>query len=149
MRIIALFLIAFLLTPPALFAQRSNVVTPRGIVPTGTTYSKGISLYLTKQFVMEELLGASEQPVVFEVDALSAADSGELTSLVYKCAAKQKEGMVLAFWGNQFNPAGVVYQAYGFKSFPKDKANEYTQVAFSSYPSSLSSSRLIYVQCDC
>ena len=100
------------------------MISPLGVVPTGTTYSKEVSLYETKQFVIEQILGPSQQPIVFEVDALSAANSGELTSLVYKCGEKQKEGMVLAFWGNQWNPAGVQYQAYGFKNFPKEKANE-------------------------
>ena len=33
----------------------------------------------------------------FEIEALAASNSGELTSLVYKCEIQHKEGLVLGF----------------------------------------------------
>lgn len=105
-------------------AQKQAMITPIAIMATGPEYSKEVSLHKCKEFVMNEILGKTQQPILFEVDALSAATSGELTSLVYICPEKQKEGLLFAFWGNQWNAAGVRYQAYGFKDFPKAKANE-------------------------
>lgn len=87
-------------------------------------FSKEKSLYGAKSFAMQKVLGVTETPEKFEMWALAAATSGELTSLVYKCSAKQKEGMVLAFFGNQWNEAGVLYKAYAFKDLPKAKAVE-------------------------
>ena len=55
---------------------------------------------------------------------MAAASSGELSSLVYGCDEKNLSGLVLGFYGNRWNDAGVVYQAYAFKNLPKDKALE-------------------------
>jgi hypothetical protein len=52
-------------------------------------YSKEISLYKAKSFVIKEILNTSEEVVRFEIDPLAASTSGELTSLVYKCEAKK------------------------------------------------------------
>lgn len=85
-------------------------------------YNKEVSLYRSKAFLMSQVLGVDEAGTIFQVYALSAASSGELTSLVYKCIEKHKEGLLLAFYGWQINPAGVRYQAYGFKDLPKQRA---------------------------
>jgi hypothetical protein len=44
-------------------------------------------------------LGSTNQVVPFEVIPLAAASSGELTTLLYKCDSKQKEGLILGFYG--------------------------------------------------
>ena len=104
-------------------AQYAAPQTFTGIL-LAAEFSKAASLYRAKEYVMTKILGPTEKPVLFEADALSAASSGELTSLVYNCPEKQKQGMVFAFWGDKWNPAGVTYHAYGFKEFSKEKADE-------------------------
>lgn len=87
-------------------------------------FSKEAALYRAKSFVMSEVLGTSANVVEFQIDPLSAATSGELTSLVYKCQEKKMEGLVLGFFGNRWNESGVIYQAYAFNNFSKEKALE-------------------------
>jgi len=85
-------------------------------------WSKEIALYRAKSFVIKNILGTSNEIIKVEIAALAAANSGELTSLVYKCDAKDKEGLVLAFFGTYWNDAGVIFTGYDFKDVPKAKA---------------------------
>ena len=88
-------------------------------------FSKEVALYNSKSFLFKDVLGTTEEVVKFEVIPLAAASSGELTTLLYKCESKQKEGLVLGFYGNYWNDAGVVYQGYGFKNLTKSQAIEF------------------------
>ena len=92
---------------------------------TAKEFSKEISLFKSKEFLFKNVLGSTEQIVPFEVIPLAAASSGELTTLLYKCEAKQKEGLILGFYGDYWNEAGVLYQGYSFKNLEKDKAIEF------------------------
>jgi hypothetical protein len=85
-------------------------------------FSKEIALFKAKQFVIESVLGVSGEVFQFEIDPLAAASSGELTSLVYQSPDKGKEGLVLGFYGDYWNPAGVVFKGFAFKDIPKDRA---------------------------
>lgn len=87
-------------------------------------FSKDVALFNSKSFLFKSVLGSSSDVVKFEVIPLAAASSGELTTLLYKCESKQKEGLILGFYGNYWNDAGVVYQGYGFKNFDKNSATE-------------------------
>lgn len=87
-------------------------------------FSKEISLYRAKQFLIEQVLMTDEKAIQFDIDPLAATNSGEVTSLGYKCEEKGKEGILLGFYGNYWNKSGVVYQGYGFKNLPRDKALE-------------------------
>lgn len=88
-------------------------------------FSKDISLFKSKEFLFNTVLGSTAQVVQFEVIPLAASSSGELTTLLYKCEAKQKEWLILGFYGNYWNDAGVLYQGYSFKNLEKDKAIEF------------------------
>ena len=86
-------------------------------------FSKDIALYRAKEFVMNDVLGESTGDVVkFQIDALAASNSGELTTLSYKCESKNKEGLVLGFYGSRWNDAGVIYTSFGFKNLPYNDA---------------------------
>ena len=85
-------------------------------------FSKEIALYKAKEFVFKNILKESETVVKFQIDPLAAASSGELTSLVYKCEDKNKEGLVLGFFGSYWNDGGVEYTGYNFLDLPKEKA---------------------------
>tara|TARA_R110000822_G_scaffold220604_2_gene354526 strand:- start:3233 stop:3835 length:603 start_codon:yes stop_codon:yes gene_type:complete len=87
-------------------------------------FSKDRALYNAKSYVMKELIGVENALIKFDIDPLAAASSGELTSLVYSCEEKNLSGLVLGFYGNYWNEAGVVYQGYAFKNLPQDKALE-------------------------
>lgn len=85
-------------------------------------WSKSIALYNAKSFVLNSILSPANELVKFEIDALAASTSGELTSLVYNCDSKNKEGLVLGFFSENWNNEGVIYTGYAFKNFPKVKA---------------------------
>jgi hypothetical protein len=87
-------------------------------------YSKDVALYKAKEYVMNEVIGVQSTLIKFQIDPLAAASSGELTSLIYKCEEKNLNGLVLGFYGNRWNDAGVIYQAYAFKNIPEVKALE-------------------------
>lgn len=85
-------------------------------------FSKEVALYNSKNFLFKTVLGSTEQIEKFEIIPLAAASSGELTTLLYKSEAKQKEGLILGFYGNYWNNAGVVYQGFAFKNIEKNEA---------------------------
>lgn len=87
-------------------------------------FSKEISLYRAKKFLIEQVLSTDENDVQFDIDPLAATNSGEVTSLGYKCEIKGIEGLLLGFYGDYWNKTGVVYQGYAFKNLTKDKALE-------------------------
>ncbi|MBC7439971.1 MAG: hypothetical protein H7250_08320 [Flavobacterium sp.] len=92
---------------------------------TAKEFSKEISLFKSKEFLFKNVLGSTDQVVPFEVIPLAAASSGELTTLLYKCDSKQKEGLILGFYGDYWNEAGVLYQGYSFKNLEKENAIEF------------------------
>lgn len=99
-------------------------VPANGTIIFAKEFSKEISLYRAKTFVIQEILADTIGIVKFEIDPLAAATSGELTTLVYKCESKKKSGLILGFFGNRWNDAGVNYQAYSFKNLSIIQANE-------------------------
>lgn len=92
---------------------------------TAKEFSKEISLFKSKEFLFKNVLESTEKVTPFEVIPLAVASSGELTTLLYKCEAKQKEGLILGFYGDYWNESGVLYQGYSFKNLEKDKAIEF------------------------
>jgi len=88
-------------------------------------FSKDISLFKAKTFLIHNVLKTSESSSQFEAIPLAAASSGEMTTLLYKCESQNKEGLILGFYGEYWNDAGVVFQGYGFKNLSKDQAFEF------------------------
>lgn len=103
----------------------SQVRVNNNSIWTAKEFSKEISLFKSKEFLFKNVLGSTNQVVPFEVIPLAAASSGELTTLLYKCDSKQKEGLILGFYGDYWNEAGVLYQGYSFKNLEKEKAMEF------------------------
>ena len=103
----------------------SQIKTNNNNVWVAKEYSKEIALYNSKNFLFKNVLGTSTEVIQFEIIPLAAASSGELTTLLYKCESKQKEGLVLGFYGNYWNDAGVLYQGFAFKNFEKNQAIEF------------------------
>ena len=114
------FFIFLLLCRYCSFAQistKSNIIFAK-------EFSKEIAIYKAKSFVINNLFGESSEIVKFEIDALAASSSGELTSLSYRCTTKNKEGLVLGFFGDYVTSSSQPYTAYAFKDFSKEKAIE-------------------------
>lgn len=90
-------------------------------------YSKDIALYNAKKFVVDEIIEPSDTITQFEIVALVAANSGELTTLAYRCLGKRKSGLIFGFYNNYWNNAGVIYSGYGFKALTKIETFELIQ----------------------
>jgi hypothetical protein len=88
-------------------------------------YSKDVALYNSKNYLFKTILGSTTAVENFEIIPLAAASSGDLTTLLYKSESKKKEGLILGFYGNYWNEAGVVYQGFAFKNFEKNEAIEF------------------------
>lgn len=116
-KIILLFLLAS--------TMYSQVKTNNNNIWVAKEFSKDIALFNSKSFLFKNILLSGPEITKFEITPLAAASSGELTTLIYKCADKQKEGLVLGFYGNYWNEAGVLYQGYSFKNFDKNQAVEF------------------------
>ena len=95
---------------------------PKNTFLQSKEWSKSNALYKGKFFVLHNIFAPTNNLLKFEIEALAASNSGELTSLVYKCETQNKEGLVLGFFGDYWNEAGVIYTGYSFKNIPKDKA---------------------------
>jgi len=102
------------------FAQYS---TNRGL--WAKEFSKDECLFKSKHYVISEILGGYSINInKVEMEALTAAKSGELTTIYYKSEQINKEGLVLGFFGTRWNESGVIYQSYAFKNLPSDTAIE-------------------------
>lgn len=88
-------------------------------------FSKDIALYNAKEFLLSSVLGSNETPTKFEIIPLAAASSGEITTLIYNSSERGKEGLVLGFYGNYWNDAGVLYTGYNFKNLDKKDAIDF------------------------
>lgn len=85
-------------------------------------YSKDECLFKSKNFVITEILGGYSQDINKVVmEPLTAANSGELTTVYYKSENKNKEGLVLGFFGSRWNQSGVIYTSYAFKNLSSEE----------------------------
>ncbi|HTI60763.1 hypothetical protein [Mucilaginibacter sp.] len=83
-------------------------------------FSKDISDYLTKVYIARDVLKLKENETTgFEIDAVTAAKSGELTTILYNCPKLNQKGMVLVFWNKGLYNLGL----YSFYHFEYDDAN--------------------------
>ena len=100
------------------------LVTANAQVSNSKEWSKEIALYKSKKYIADSIIGSSKNPVKFQIDALAATSSGELTSLIYTCEDRNVIGMLFNFYGTYWNNNGVVYQGFDFRNFEKIKATE-------------------------
>ena len=110
-------LLAFFLISANSFSQIPGIYLAK-------EFSKDQALYNAKKYIIKNLIGIDKKLIKFDVDALASASSGELTSLVYSCDEKNLSGLLLGFYGNYWNDAGVFYKAYSFKNLSEKNALE-------------------------
>ena len=95
-----LLLVIAIVSYIASFAQ---VKSMNGNYWAAKEFSKDVALFNAKNFLFQKVLGTNADILKFEITPLAAASSGELTTLLYKCDTKQKEGLVLGFYGKFLN----------------------------------------------
>ena len=88
-------LLLFLLTITITYSQ----VSVNSGVYFSKEFSKDISLFKSKKFLMNNVLKVTENITEFTITPLAASSSGELTTLIYKCEEKSKKGLILGFYG--------------------------------------------------
>jgi len=77
-------------------------------------YSKETTEYLAKVFIARNILKLNENELTgFELDAITAAKSGELTTVLYNCPKLNQKGMVFVFYN---------YKEYSFYHFEYNEA---------------------------
>ncbi len=88
-------------------------------------YSKEITQYRIKEFIVREILQIPDRQVIeVEISALTASRSGELTTIIYECKELKKRGLVFGFWNEYTNEFSFAYKGYAFKNFDYDLAKE-------------------------
>jgi hypothetical protein len=114
-----------------------QISVAKGGLFTAKEWSKEMSLYKAKTFVINQIIDQSSSAIVqFKIDALVASNSGDLTTLAYKSENLNKEGLILGFYGERWNEAGVIYTGYAFKDLPIQEATEFINRIDQAYDSS-------------
>lgn len=87
------------------------------------SYSKEITQYRVKEFIIREILQVPERKVIeVEINALTASKSGELTTVIYECKELKKRGLVFSFWNEHVNQYNLNYKGYAFRNFDFESA---------------------------
>lgn len=87
-------------------------------------YNKEKAQFLAKKFISNEILDIKNNTVKFELDPLTAAQTGDLITLYYNCLEQKKEGLLFCFFGEYWDQNGTEYQGYAFKNLDTVKALE-------------------------
>lgn len=89
-------------------------------------FSKELSEFRAKTYLIEQVLTDTNEVQLFEVEALAASNSGELTTLIYRSKNDMRDGLILGFYGNYWSEvSGVNYQGYNFRHYEIEKANDF------------------------
>lgn len=85
-------------------------------------FSKEQTEFLARTYMATDVLEPKELPQTFNLDAVTATESGQLTCLVYDgdCG----KGLLLAFWGTQTTEFGTNYNSYSFTHLPEEDARK-------------------------
>lgn len=85
--------------------------------------NKEITLHISKEFLIKQL-GSSNKVVKLEADPLTITESGELTTIIYRCDDKNARGMLFGFFNDVVNEVGVSYTIYNFKNLNESQSLE-------------------------
>jgi hypothetical protein len=80
-------------------------------------YSKDISEFRAKEYIIKNILDSSDSIAEFEVNSITASKSGELSVVIYRCKEQRKEGMLFCFWNSRVNEFNVAFNGYSFRNF--------------------------------
>lgn len=107
-----------------IFINQENILSQMwgGLFNEYRKYNQDITLYESKRYIIDSVIGRSATPVYLEIDAIAAARSGELTTLVYSCDSLKKKGVVFCFWSDFWNKYGTDFKGYKYKRLTNDEA---------------------------
>ncbi len=88
-------------------------------------YGKEFAAYYSKLFLFQEILKSPPGISKFSIDIISAANSGELTTLTYGLDDLKQKGLIIGFFGNYINENGVQYLGYRYLNFDQPEAIEF------------------------
>lgn len=88
-------------------------------------YGKELATYYSKLYLYRDVLKSPQGISKFSIDAVSAANSGELTTLTYGLDDLNKKGLIIGFFGNYINENGVQYLGYRYLNFEQVEAIEF------------------------
>ena len=92
-------------------------------LPPSTTeikkIAKQISQFRSKEFIINNIIGSTNgKEIKFETESLASDDSGGLITVAFNCDTVEKNGLLLAFFGENENSTGQISQAYAFRAIP-------------------------------
>jgi hypothetical protein len=92
-------------------------------LPPSTTeikkIAKQISQFRSKEFIINNIIGPTNgKEIKFETESLASDDSGGLITVAFNCDTAGKNGLLLAFFGDNRNPSGQISQAFAFRAIP-------------------------------
>ena len=92
-------------------------------LPSGVTdikkIAKQISQFRSKEYIINNIIGSSNgKEIKFETESLASDDSGGLITVAFNCDAVEKNGLLLAFFGENENESGQISDAYAFRAIP-------------------------------
>lgn len=87
-------------------------------------YNKEKVLHHAREYLATEVFDGSEQGIAFKIEALTAENSGSLSTVSYHCPTEAKSGVLLAFYGTFWNEAGVIYTGHAYKNLTGREATE-------------------------
>jgi hypothetical protein len=88
-------------------------------------YGREFAAYYSKLYLYQEILNSPPGISKFSIDIISAANSGELTTLTYGLDDLNKKGLIIGFFGNYINENGVQYLGYRYLNFDQPEAIEF------------------------
>lgn len=85
--------------------------------------AKQISQFRSKEFIINNIIGSTNgKEIKFETESLASDDSGGLITVAFNCDAVEKNGLLLAFFGENENAQGQISEAYAFRAIPLKEA---------------------------
>lgn len=86
---------------------------------------KEITEYYCKQYIVEDILKVPDkQSIGVYIYAITAAKSGELTTVLYQCDEFNKKGLVIAFWNDYSANSVTSYKGYGLYHLDFEQAGK-------------------------
>lgn len=86
---------------------------------------KEITEYYCKQYIVEDILKVPDkQSIGVYIYAITAAKSGELTTVLYQCDEFNKKGLVFAFWNDYSANSVTSYKGYGLYHLDFEQAGK-------------------------
>ena len=111
-------LLFFILFSSSVYSQNHNYFSG--------PWDRNNSVFKGNEFLIKNVFKSNGgKTLKFQTLGLAAANTGEITTVLYKTEDGDSEGLLLCFYGDYWNDSGVLFTGYGFKNLDKEKAFEF------------------------